>query len=144
MYVSAKKVKLRKDGGKPKAAETNEFSDIEDTEAEEIQCPRMLRELLMMPEVVSLLGEDCHFLLRLLIGPPSGLNLRNITWHGFVSISEFSPSYVSLLFVMLMSLPVYISTHPDMAFSKRQQRNLMKVSPSVYDFGLGECVLPGM
>lgn len=35
------------------------------------------------------------YVLSCLIGPPSGLNLRNILWHGFVSSNEISQEYVS-------------------------------------------------
>jgi hypothetical protein len=49
-----------------------------------IVVPRLLRELLLTSQMESIFGEDIIFLLRLLIGPPTGFNLRNIIWHGFV------------------------------------------------------------
>ena len=36
------------------------------------------------------------FMLSCMIGPPSGLNLRNILWHGFASPSEISQELVML------------------------------------------------
>lgn len=43
-------------------------------------------------------------LLRCLIGPPSGLNLRNILWHGFSSPDEVPEAYAYLLLVVAASL----------------------------------------
>jgi hypothetical protein len=44
------------------------------------------------------------FLLQVIIGPPIGLNLRNIYWHGFVSEEEFDEAYLSLLVVVMASI----------------------------------------
>jgi hypothetical protein len=43
------------------------------TNEEEIECPRMLKDLLVTPELLDTLGEDMIFILRLMIGPPTGI-----------------------------------------------------------------------
>lgn len=40
------------------------------------------------------------YVLSCMIGPPSGLNLRNILWHGFASPAEISQELVMLDSVM--------------------------------------------
>ena len=49
-------------------------------------------------------------LLRIMLGPPISLNLRNVIWHGFPQPNELPPRY----------LPVFISAKEvvDVAFSK--------------------------
>ena len=56
-----------------------------------VQCPSLLRDLLQTPELKDVLGERFMFCLQVYIGPPSGLNLRNLAWHGFLSHGELQP-----------------------------------------------------
>ena len=55
------------------------------------QCPSLLKDLLATKELEDILGSVAVNLLRVLVGPPSGLNLRNILWHGFAAPSEVPP-----------------------------------------------------
>ncbi|CAG8570016.1 12295_t:CDS:2 [Acaulospora morrowiae] len=57
----------------------------------DVSIPNLIRDLLISPPLVRLLGEDIVFFLRCLIGPPSSINLRNVLWHGFISPKEFLP-----------------------------------------------------
>lgn len=57
-------------------------------------CPLLLRDLLRMNELKSVLGETVIHCLELFIGTPSGLNLRNLAWHGFLSPGEVAAQYV--------------------------------------------------
>lgn len=41
-----------------------------------------------MPELESLIGVCLARLLKIIVGPPITINLRNILWHGFVSCSS--------------------------------------------------------
>jgi hypothetical protein len=88
------------------------------------KCPRILRDLLLTDEIGQFFSTDMvwlHFcgvargklslwflyqifFLQAIIGPPIGLNLRNIYWHGFVSDSEFDEAYLSLLIVVMASV----------------------------------------
>jgi hypothetical protein len=44
------------------------------------------------------------FFIRLLIGPLSSLNLRNLLWHGFLVPPEFHASYTSLMMLVYLSI----------------------------------------
>jgi hypothetical protein len=44
------------------------------------------------------------FFIRLLIGPLSSLNLRNLLWHGFLVPPEFHASYASLMMLVYLSI----------------------------------------
>ncbi|CAG8495487.1 20996_t:CDS:2 [Racocetra persica] len=70
--------------------------------------PSLIRDLLIAPPLVPLLGEDVIFFLRCLIGPPNSMNLRNILWHGFVSPNEFLPIpakwYSALIMVVTLTV----------------------------------------
>ncbi|XP_058818126.1 endoplasmic reticulum membrane-associated RNA degradation protein-like [Topomyia yanbarensis] len=66
--------------------------------------PHLLRDLLMTDVLVNLLGETPVYLLRLLLGTPNGINLRNLVWHGFSSPQDVSPLYVNFLLLMLTSI----------------------------------------
>jgi hypothetical protein len=59
--------------------------------------PRVLRDLLETPVLTEAIGEDRVFFVKLLVGPPVGLNLRNIAWHGFVGPGECPSQYLALL-----------------------------------------------
>ncbi|RKP05432.1 hypothetical protein THASP1DRAFT_32724 [Thamnocephalis sphaerospora] len=66
--------------------------------------PFLLRDLLIAPPLIAAIGADRVFLLRLLIGPPTGMNLRNVAWHGFLSPS-FGASgrqYAALLLALVL------------------------------------------
>ncbi|EQC30257.1 hypothetical protein SDRG_12107 [Saprolegnia diclina VS20] len=60
----------------------------------------ILRDLLQSPELVEALPPGYLQLLRLLFFP-SGLNLRNLVWHGFVAPMDFPGCFGSLLLVLL-------------------------------------------
>ena len=53
---------------------------------------------------MSCLGSDVIMILRAMIGPLSGLQLRNMTWHNFVNSHEWEKPYTSLLLSILLSL----------------------------------------
>jgi len=46
--------------------------------------PCRINDLLAEPALERLLGADAVFVVRCLVGPPNGLNLRNLVWHGFI------------------------------------------------------------
>ncbi|CAG8442680.1 2343_t:CDS:2 [Diversispora eburnea] len=68
--------------------------------------PNLIRDLLISPPLVQVLGKDIVFYLRCLIGPPSSMNLRNILWHGFICSKEFLPVparwYSALIIITIM------------------------------------------
>ena len=54
------------------------------------QCPSSLKDLLATEEISHLFGTTAITCLHVLVGPPCGLNLRNILWHGFIAPEEFA------------------------------------------------------
>ena len=65
--------------------------------------PLILRDLLESKEILNVFGEDVVFFISTVIGPPEGLNLRNILWHGFLNIQEFDSNFTSFLFILFLS-----------------------------------------
>lgn len=63
--------------------------------------PHLLRDLLQTDAIVGVLGEIPVYLLRLLLGTPNGINLRNLVWHGFPAEEEVSGLYNNFLLLIL-------------------------------------------
>ena len=68
------------------------------------QCPSMLKDLLMTEELRTLLSPTVIKLLRVIIGPPISLNLRNVVWHGFPTPGEIPMQYTYFLLCLLPSI----------------------------------------
>jgi hypothetical protein len=68
----------------------------------------LIRDLLIAPSIILLLGEEMIFFLRCIIGPPNSMNLRNVLWHGFISPHEFlkvpAKWYCALILVITMTI----------------------------------------
>uniref|UniRef100_A0A8C5S0T0 ER membrane associated RNA degradation n=1 Tax=Laticauda laticaudata TaxID=8630 RepID=A0A8C5S0T0_LATLA len=67
-------------------------------------CPFLLRDLLASQEFVSIFGQPVMDVLKVFIGSPDSLNLRNILWHGFVSAKEIPVKYFSMLLFLTAGL----------------------------------------
>ncbi|XP_025104495.1 LOW QUALITY PROTEIN: endoplasmic reticulum membrane-associated RNA degradation protein-like [Pomacea canaliculata] len=68
------------------------------------QCPSMLKDLLATKELKEILGDNVMQILRVLIGPPTSLNLRNLAWHGFLGDSELPHRYCCFLLLLSSSI----------------------------------------
>ncbi|KAL6074408.1 hypothetical protein QOT17_004135 [Balamuthia mandrillaris] len=79
--------------------------------------PRRLNDLLVHPVLLEIFGPDVIYLLRTVIGPPSGINLRNVCWHGFLSTHEFHGAWSSLLLCLVCSLGHFLSNQPSSSSS---------------------------
>jgi len=66
--------------------------------------PALLRDLLQEDALVSLLGPPCVLFMRMLLGSPKTLNLRNIIWHGFCFPEEISNVFVNSLLLLISSI----------------------------------------
>ncbi|GAM21116.1 hypothetical protein SAMD00019534_042910 [Acytostelium subglobosum LB1] len=74
---------------------------------------RMLRDILEDPVLQRSIGPELLWTLRVIIGPPIGMNLRNVLWHGFISPGELDLSMVILMLVILHSMIIQVQTwHP--------------------------------
>ncbi|BFZ11488.1 hypothetical protein BsWGS_14527 [Bradybaena similaris] len=67
-------------------------------------CPLMLKDLITATELEDILGLDVLRLLQVVIGPPTSMNLRNISWHGFLSEHELPRRYIFFLLLLAISL----------------------------------------
>ena len=88
--------------------------------------PALLRDLLRREELEEVVGPGCLLLLRLLLGSPFSLNLRNLVWHGFAAPHEISLAFASAL---LLIFPCIGSTLRERAIviSKRELGSLSRV-----------------
>ncbi|XP_019382846.1 PREDICTED: endoplasmic reticulum membrane-associated RNA degradation protein isoform X2 [Gavialis gangeticus] len=67
-------------------------------------CPFLLRDLLASQELAAVFGRSVMNVLRVFVGSPCGLNLRNILWHGFASPQEIPVKYCSMLLFLTAGL----------------------------------------
>ncbi|CAM9879580.1 unnamed protein product [Lampetra fluviatilis] len=68
------------------------------------ECPFLLRDLLASSELASIFGKNKMDVLRVLLGSPQSLNIRNVLWHGFAAPGEVGPMYGSALLLIAASL----------------------------------------
>ncbi|KAM3931172.1 endoplasmic reticulum membrane-associated RNA degradation protein isoform 1-T2 [Leptodactylus fuscus] len=67
-------------------------------------CPFLLRDLLASQELAKIFSQTVMDVLRVFLGSPQSLNLRNILWHGFVSPDEIPSKYCSMLLLLTAGL----------------------------------------
>ncbi|XP_032449171.1 endoplasmic reticulum membrane-associated RNA degradation protein isoform X5 [Lynx canadensis] len=68
------------------------------------ECPFLLRDLLASKELAQVFGQSVMDVLKVFLGSPRGLNLRNILWHGFASPHEVPPKYCSMMTLLTAGL----------------------------------------
>ncbi|XP_010627213.1 endoplasmic reticulum membrane-associated RNA degradation protein isoform X3 [Fukomys damarensis] len=68
------------------------------------ECPFLLRDLLASKELAYIFGQPVMDVLKVFIGSPCGLNLRNVLWHGFASPQEIPPKYCSMMLLLTTGL----------------------------------------
>ncbi|RDD47468.1 Endoplasmic reticulum membrane-associated RNA degradation protein [Trichoplax sp. H2] len=86
------------------AATERVLIDIIGSAAPTTERPRFLRDLLRSSQLTELFEPTAISCFYLLIGSPQGLNLRNLTWHGFIRPKEIPKQCLTLLIVMTASL----------------------------------------
>ncbi|XP_064504957.1 endoplasmic reticulum membrane-associated RNA degradation protein isoform X1 [Pseudopipra pipra] len=67
-------------------------------------CPFLLRDLLASKQLAVIFGQAVMNVLRIFIGSPYGLNLRNVLWHGFASPQEIPAKYCAMLLFLTAGL----------------------------------------
>ncbi|XP_054451231.1 endoplasmic reticulum membrane-associated RNA degradation protein [Pteronotus mesoamericanus] len=75
------------------------------------ECPFLLRDLLASEELAEVFGTPVMNVLRVFVGSPSGLNLRNALWHGFASPPEVPPKYCSMMVLLTAGLGQLLKTY---------------------------------
>ncbi|KAM9665113.1 endoplasmic reticulum membrane-associated RNA degradation protein isoform 1-T1 [Trichechus inunguis] len=68
------------------------------------ECPFLLRDLLASDELAQVFGQPVMDVLKVFVGSPSGLNLRNVLWHGFAAPQEIPPKYCSVMVLLTAGL----------------------------------------
>lgn len=63
--------------------------------------PHLLKDVLIEISQLDCFNEHQIILLQILVGSSKGINLRNVSWHGF--IDSLDASYLTFLFVILIS-----------------------------------------
>ncbi|NXU12445.1 EMARD protein, partial [Pardalotus punctatus] len=74
-------------------------------------CPFLLRDLLASEQLADVFGQAVMNVLRVFIGSPHGLNLRNVLWHGFASPQEIPPKYCAMLLFLTAGLGQLLRTY---------------------------------
>ncbi|NWS98596.1 EMARD protein, partial [Mionectes macconnelli] len=74
-------------------------------------CPFLLRDLLASEQLAVVFGQAVMNVLRIFIGSPHGLNLRNILWHGFASPQEIPAKYCAMLLFLTVGLGQLLQTY---------------------------------
>ncbi|NWT79030.1 EMARD protein, partial [Lanius ludovicianus] len=67
-------------------------------------CPFLLRDLLASDQLADVFGQAVMNVLKVFIGSPYGLNLRNVLWHGFASPQEIPAKYCAMLLFLTAGL----------------------------------------
>ncbi|XP_051469239.1 endoplasmic reticulum membrane-associated RNA degradation protein isoform X4 [Apus apus] len=67
-------------------------------------CPFLLRDLIASEQLALVFGQAVMNVLKVFIGSPSGLNLRNVLWHGFASPQEIPAKYCAMLLFLTAGL----------------------------------------
>ncbi|XP_007643976.1 endoplasmic reticulum membrane-associated RNA degradation protein isoform X2 [Cricetulus griseus] len=68
------------------------------------ECSFLLRDLLASAELSQVFGHAVMDVLKVFIGSPCGLNLRNVLWHGFASPQDIPPKYCSTMLLLTAGL----------------------------------------
>ncbi|XP_053919567.1 endoplasmic reticulum membrane-associated RNA degradation protein isoform X1 [Cuculus canorus] len=74
-------------------------------------CPFLLRDLLASEELAVVFGLPVMNVLKVFIGSPYGLNLRNVLWHGFASPQEIPAKYCAMLLFLTAGLGQLLQTY---------------------------------
>ncbi|NWV40151.1 EMARD protein, partial [Grantiella picta] len=74
-------------------------------------CPFLLRDLLASQQLADVFGQAVMNVLRVFIGSPYGLNLRNVLWHGFASPQEIPAKYCAMLLFLTAGLGQLLQTY---------------------------------
>ncbi|XP_072878346.1 endoplasmic reticulum membrane-associated RNA degradation protein isoform X3 [Chlorocebus sabaeus] len=75
------------------------------------ECPFLLRDLLASEELAQVFGQSVMNVLKVFVGSPCGLNLRNVLWHGFASPEEVPPKYCSMMMLLAAGLGQLLTSY---------------------------------
>ncbi|XP_061399602.1 endoplasmic reticulum membrane-associated RNA degradation protein-like [Musca vetustissima] len=82
----------------------NALANVYYTETNGRQPPHLLRDLICTQEIRKVLGEDMVILLKILMGSPNSINIRNVVWHGFPKPYEIPDYYEKVLLTLIHTI----------------------------------------
>lgn len=94
----------------------HEIGNVFHTQTKGRPVPHLLKDLLKYEGFTDIFGNFEMFFIRLLIGNPHSINLRNIVWHGFPHPSQIPEEYLSTLIIVIAN------------FSKTLQRKHFEIN----------------
>ncbi|XP_018120727.1 endoplasmic reticulum membrane-associated RNA degradation protein isoform X2 [Xenopus laevis] len=108
------------------------------------ECPFLLRDLLASTELAAILSKPVMDVLKVFLGSPESLNLRNILWHGFASPDDIPAKYCSTLLLLTAGLGQLLKTYLSLTHLPLEHRPYfllnspkdMQVFPSISDKAL--------
>ncbi|XP_073830649.1 uncharacterized protein isoform X2 [Musca autumnalis] len=102
----------------------NALSNVYFTETNGKQAPHLLRDLICTEEIRKVYGTEIVALLKLLMGSPNSINIRNVVWHGFPKPYEIPIYYEAVLLTLVHT----------MGYKIEEMNYLIKERPLVMDF----------
>ncbi|XP_075727248.1 endoplasmic reticulum membrane-associated RNA degradation protein isoform X2 [Rhipicephalus microplus] len=102
-----------------------------------VKVPFLLKDILNAPQLHEAFGPELMTLLQVIVGPPQSLNLRNVTWHGFVRPEEVDSRYAYLLICIVFSIGEQILQRHSVDDVNKQRRkyfSLDKYASKLNDF----------
>lgn len=108
------------------------------------ELPKIITETIETEELKMVFSEVQLLVVKSFMGPPIGLNLRNILWHGFLAPQEFHSCYLTFLFVLYASLCHVIvnSTVVQQVTWVSKPFLPVELADDKFNFGLGLSALP--
>ncbi|XP_053948149.1 endoplasmic reticulum membrane-associated RNA degradation protein-like [Anastrepha ludens] len=82
----------------------NALANLYFTTSNKCTPPHLLRDLLRTEELYNIFGLEIISLLKIIMGTPDSINLRNIVWHGFPEPQEIPDYYNTILVLLIHSL----------------------------------------
>ncbi|TMW51067.1 hypothetical protein DOY81_003841 [Sarcophaga bullata] len=82
----------------------NALTNVFLTQSQARHAPYLLKDLINSKEIEMVFGLEMVLILKILMGSPNSINLRNIVWHGFPQPLEIPQYYVKVLLVTIHTL----------------------------------------
>ncbi|XP_037825633.1 endoplasmic reticulum membrane-associated RNA degradation protein-like [Lucilia sericata] len=82
----------------------NALTNVYLTQTQGKHAPHLLKDLINSKEIIDIFGLEMVLILKILMGSPNSINLRNIVWHGFPKPTELPNYYVKVLLILIHSL----------------------------------------
>ncbi|XP_065364668.1 endoplasmic reticulum membrane-associated RNA degradation protein-like [Calliphora vicina] len=82
----------------------NALTNVYLTQTQGKHAPHLLKDLIHSEEIIKIFGSEMVIILKILMGSPNSINLRNIAWHGFPKPMEIPNYFTNVLLITIHSL----------------------------------------